>query len=300
VTYAEFVEAVKDDLTVDADRLGTESLRDRAIKNALINLQQMIPQYRVGHTTRYFEDNLIPYGNAHVGTLPSFGQPSAFYIYSWALASQMSFLTTGTPTNPLGPDFDPNDFDPDDFNTVGDATPSVTSPVEGGDFDGGDFGPSDFLVATGPSPAQIARASYMNRNRLDFRPWTSRQTMIDGREDCRSYLYSISPLNRKFVVYPKVSAAQKTAVLLLWNGIKEVWEPEDVMNMPEAAVQAVSNFVKSKIVRTVDKNIALAREFERDWVSNRLALWREARDGQDAEKPDEEFLGINEVGPPIP
>ena len=82
MTWADYVNAVLEHLSVDADRRGLESFRTRNIKNAVIDLQRFIRQYQDGHTTTYVEGDLEEQGEAHLGALPAFAIPSAFYVFS--------------------------------------------------------------------------------------------------------------------------------------------------------------------------------------------------------------------------
>lgn len=152
------------------------------------------------------------------------------------------------------------------------------------------------------------------RYRLQFYPWLQRQDLIAGRLNfsswwnccnttgcnavpltadqqqlwtSKSYVYTIGPMGRNFLVYPKIT--ESTRLLLVWDGYKYVWNDSDTINFPEEAAEAVAAYVQWKITRNVDKNIALSKEFEADWVKLRLSLWRDFQETQDAEEKDEEY-----------
>lgn len=84
MNYGEFIDIVDEHLGVDANRRGTENLRARAARNAVIDLQRFIRAYRQGHTTVYTEADLVVKTCAHLGSLPSQAKPKAFYIYQVA------------------------------------------------------------------------------------------------------------------------------------------------------------------------------------------------------------------------
>lgn len=64
MTYAEYRSLVLQNLDVDANRYGTEVLRDRAIQNSMADLQRLIPQLRpVGiYKTSFQNADVLPDG----------------------------------------------------------------------------------------------------------------------------------------------------------------------------------------------------------------------------------------------
>jgi hypothetical protein len=82
MTWAEYVAAVNVELGVDGTRRGIDALRLRATRDAVIDLQRYIRQYRQGHTTTYQEADLTAKNYAHAGTLPAGAVAKAFYIVS--------------------------------------------------------------------------------------------------------------------------------------------------------------------------------------------------------------------------
>jgi hypothetical protein len=88
MTRAEFQTIVDEHLGVDASRRGTENLRARAARDALMDLQRFIRAYRQGHQTTFVEADLTTKTKAHLGTLPTGAKPKAFYIISTADADE--------------------------------------------------------------------------------------------------------------------------------------------------------------------------------------------------------------------
>lgn len=82
MTWADFKTAVIEELGVDGNRRGVEALRNRAIRDAVIDLQRYIRAFRVGHSTTYQVADLTAVDNAHLGTLADQAKPKAFYIVS--------------------------------------------------------------------------------------------------------------------------------------------------------------------------------------------------------------------------
>lgn len=86
MNYGEFMTAVLEELGTDATRRGIESLRARAARDALIDLQRFIRAYRQGHATVYTANDLQTKTHAMIGPLPAHAKPKAFYIYQVATA----------------------------------------------------------------------------------------------------------------------------------------------------------------------------------------------------------------------
>jgi hypothetical protein len=132
------------------------------------------------------------------------------------------------------------------------------------------------------------------RNRLDFCAWDDRQhRMVCNQYGLRDYLYSISPMNRMFMVHPLIN--DQTYLLLVWDGLKMDFDDIDEVPFPEQAAEAVGAYVKWKILLEVDKRLDIAREWydkarETGIYPNlRLKLSREQREAQDADGKDEEY-----------
>lgn len=70
VTWGEFVGMVKDLMTVDSDRAGTEAYVRAIIRQGTINVQQSIDEYRINHETVYQPQDLVREGRASKGVKP--------------------------------------------------------------------------------------------------------------------------------------------------------------------------------------------------------------------------------------
>lgn len=228
--WADYKALVYDQLSVEANRRGLESFRDRALRNSVLDLQRFIRQYRNGHTTTFVTSDLTVMTQAMLGAFPTGAIPEAFYIQHISAP-------------------------------VGDPTPD-------------------------PNCA---------RNRLDFTPWLERQHLICGK--CRStYAYAIAPSGRQFLIHPQLNS--ETNLLLVWNGLKQDFADGDVVPWPSEASEASAAYMMHRIILQVDKNIALAAEQFKLYAQKRLALFRDAQETQDAEKPDDEYATPALPAPP--
>ena len=144
-------------------------------------------------------------------------------------------------------------------------------------------------------PCVCAPSCALQRNRLDFVAWLSRDLLLNGGAGCQSYLYSIAPYGTNFLIYPPLN--DETDLLLIWEGIKSNFADGDIVPFPEEAAEAVAAYVKSRIAMVVDKNPAVAAEEMGFYKLKRLALYRDYQEKQDAEKPDEEYV-LSQLPPP--
>lgn len=88
LTWTQYMAVVDEHLSVDANRRGLEEFRERAMRNAVVNLQRYITAYQQGHTTLYTEADMTTLQYAHLGNLPSGAIPHAFYTYTTEVDSE--------------------------------------------------------------------------------------------------------------------------------------------------------------------------------------------------------------------
>lgn len=86
MTWLEFTTKVKDFLPVDKDRLNVKgTYLDSLIRQAVIDLQSYIPEFRLGHESIYGVADLTDDGFASVGTMPDQAEPrDAYYVSTTA------------------------------------------------------------------------------------------------------------------------------------------------------------------------------------------------------------------------
>ncbi|HUD74518.1 MAG TPA: hypothetical protein VMQ76_05550 [Terracidiphilus sp.] len=125
------------------------------------------------------------------------------------------------------------------------------------------------------------------RNRLDPLPWRDRKAMVCGSVPRRSYLYSISPFGRQFLVYPLIN--DETELMLVWDGLKMDFDDADIVPWPPEAAEAVAAYANWKVTRMVDKDLVRAKDEYALYVARRLALYRQEREEQHADGKDEEY-----------
>lgn len=131
------------------------------------------------------------------------------------------------------------------------------------------------------------------RYKLGFFPWENRQEMICGHQ--RSYLFSISPHGKQFLVTPALD--ENTILKVVWDGYKYTFGDDEEISFPAEASEAVAAYVQWKIARNVDKNLQLSKEYEADYLKLRLALFRDFNESQFPDGKDEEYDGSELTAP---
>ena len=86
MTFAEFKAAVLENLGPDGQRAGTgtsglEAFRDRAVLNAMIDVQRLVPAFRVGNTSSFTHAQLTADGRASRGAFAAGARPREFWIH---------------------------------------------------------------------------------------------------------------------------------------------------------------------------------------------------------------------------
>lgn len=222
LTWLQFVALVNDQLTVDANRRGTEAFRLRMIKNAVVDLQRNIVAYRDGHTTAYTEGSLDDMGYAQLGAFPAHAKPKAI----WYLNAE-----------------DEADTD-------------------------------------------------CNRLRMTFFDWKDRNALVCGGCCCYpgTYVATISPMGKQFMIYPKVADADLTSILLVWEGLKSEFLDGDIVPFPPEAAEAVAYYVKSRIFLNVNNNAQMGQVNDQLYKLKRRELAIDQREALSADYPDEEYV----------
>lgn len=106
-------------------------------------------------------------------------------------------------------------------------------------------------------------------------PWANRHDMICGATK-GYFLISISPDGGQFYIYPQVTTTDK--VKIFYDGLKKTFVDTDVVTFDESVVEAVGNFVKSKVSREVDRDLNLYKSYMGSYMDDRSRLWLDARD----------------------
>lgn len=80
--WSDFIAEVNAQLSVEANRRGLESFRDRFIRNAVLDLQRYIPAFRQGLTTTYLMADVTALDKCSLVQLPTGAKPKELWQYS--------------------------------------------------------------------------------------------------------------------------------------------------------------------------------------------------------------------------
>lgn len=259
--WSAFVDAVESHLAVETNRRGLEAFRARHMRNAVLDLQRYIRQYREGFKTTYTSADLTLNGIAQQGTLPSGAKPKAFYIYL-------------------------QDEDEEPYNAACCKERLQYYPwLKRQDMICGRL---DFLTRSACCGLPIGGCS-VDPSNVDDQAWLA-----------KAYVYTMGPMGREFLVYPQVTDSTRLLVIFDGFLYSDIDDADDVP-FPEEASEAVAYYLLSKIAGTVDKSPAMAADYTAQYRQKRLELYRDAQqEGIDdaADDPKDQELGATAVNPP--
>lgn len=107
-------------------------------------------------------------------------------------------------------------------------------------------------------------------------PWKNRQDLICGcrtESDFAGIAFNIS--TGHFYVYPAIPEGYK--LIMEWNGMKRVFEDGDCVPFDESMAQVVADYLRWRIKRDLDHDMAAARELEASYIRARRNLYVDAR-----------------------
>lgn len=136
-----------------------------------------------------------------------------------------------------------------------------------------------------PEQARPQDAYYFNvTEKCERKPirqydWENRFDLICGLKElgCDAFYMAIDPYGGTFLVYPKVTEGM--GVALQWDGNKLEFGDTDDVPFDEAFAEACAQFMLWKIyLRPTTKDTQLAKEHEKNYIRDRLHLFRDARE----------------------
>lgn len=113
-------------------------------------------------------------------------------------------------------------------------------------------------------------------------PWEKRNALaMNCLEDCRSPRFPGKIMECKrhinsFYVYPSISSDE--LLVLDWEGVKTSFELTDETAYDQRVVKVVSDYAKAHIVREVDKDLQLYKEYYDMYIKERSVLYLDEKD----------------------
>lgn len=109
-------------------------------------------------------------------------------------------------------------------------------------------------------------------------PWGNRYDLVCGNPrvvNCQFFI-SMDPWGKQFTVFPSVGNNHQ--ISLFWEGVKTAFNDTDETPFDVDVVEAVGLFVKSKIARLVDHDLAESASFMGEYRQKRAMLYADTRE----------------------
>lgn len=109
-------------------------------------------------------------------------------------------------------------------------------------------------------------------------PWGNRYDLICGNPRLYNsqFYMAIDRQAKTFIAFPSIGADQK--IVLAWEGVKTSFDNDETVPFDVDVANAVSLFVKSRISRLVDHDLAEAGSYYADYVRARAILFADTRE----------------------
>lgn len=112
---------------------------------------------------------------------------------------------------------------------------------------------------------------------VELVPWTSRYRVIDGCPT-RNSGYSGRATFGDGKLYLCSPLVDEQRLYVYWSGIKQAYDPDDLVIYDDASAKAVSDYIKAHLNREVDKDIALYKSYMEMYNKQRQELHRVWKD----------------------
>lgn len=303
-TWLQFKEAVDDLLIVNADREGTQTVKDLWVRQAVIRLERNIEKYRTGQQDLYTPGatgNLSQNGLASQGSLPEGCEPrDCFIIRENRQAVSNTVNTTDdeltVTAHGITAAIGLNDVQRGFFTNEGGAIPEEIE-------DGATY----YLRVVDADTLTLhrtAQGALDNTERIDLTangtgtnvliwgqqrfpcgtiPWANRNNLVYGA-DCVNNQHgriTFDPNGSTFIVYPRLQEEDSDGLNhyleLNWDGIKLSFDDTDLTPFDEMMTEAVAEFVQAKFSRFVDRDLAAAEVGEMAGKRAAAGLYLDAR-----------------------
>ena len=107
-------------------------------------------------------------------------------------------------------------------------------------------------------------------------PWANRHDMLCGYAKDH-HAIAISPNGADFIIFPQVTSTDK--VEIYYQSIDRIFSDTDVIPFSdEEVVMAVAEYVKAKLTREVDRDLALHKSYLTSYLKQRQNIYLDTRD----------------------
>ena len=298
MTFLELKTEVVSLLSYDGEREKHASFFEKQTRFALIDLQENITPYQLGHETEYTTAKRV--GSAHKITPPEGAKVTSIFLgprEEMSISGDdlplnldgLKFFTTGTLTNEadtyaslVTEDYEESEWS---FNYDGDkwilqhvGEAINASWVSSEDADEADPEGIELEADSGDAEGTITvtttpRECYSHK--LIERPGLSYRELICGDVPCvDDQYYAQDPRSGDIYIYPMLGPTDY--VLIEWDGKKLTYEDEDTVNIPENATNAIHLYVQSKMLTLLDHDRTEGWKLMSSYKEERSILYSQA------------------------
>lgn len=212
---------------------GSSAYYRSQIRQAIIDLQNFIPEFTKNHETIYYPLDFVSDGRASVGAMPPFGQIKSAWYYN----------------------FDPKDFERKKRFRV------VVMPWEQR-FDMTtrempDMLNSNYITLTAASMSALAMAETIN--------------MLKSHSREHVGVMAISPQHDKFYAFPHIVG--DWVLSIFWDGQKLDYREQELVPFDEEVAQAVACYVVARFAQYVERDAGRAEVFNKDYAIKRSLIY---------------------------
>jgi hypothetical protein len=276
MTWSEFTAAVAQLLTVDGVRLGTLDFVDRQLRAGLVDIQNFIPFYRMGHEETYGTNELTVEGMASRGDLPATADIQDCFLLRYSAAASTPITVTALATTATAS----ASFFTESMvgKTILFASGERVTITEFTSETVVEFTPA---FETGEEPA-AAVFNVLTGYRSPFVEfdWEDRFALTSGQVTVADQYpkLAIDPRG-SFYAYPAITGNDQ--IRLFWDGVKSAFEDEDEVPFDDQCAAVVADFVKGECARHFDGDTTLWASYNSipngSYCAGKRRLWREKR-----------------------
>jgi hypothetical protein len=278
--WGDFKEQIETNLTVDADRMGTEDFIEQQIRACCIDLMQFIPRYRTGFQSVFNYEDAGAEGACSKGDLPE----NARVTGAWTMRSA---------------DIDYWDVDAEyseDDIVRGLAVPYAAYRAKQ-DMSAGIDPDSDNdeiyweeinTLARAQSAALLNTEAGITIHPCVDAAWEDRLAAVSNQlcaQDNNARLF-LNPQAGEFMLFPKLDVLdeddeQEWALFVLQYATDTIdvdIDDEDEVPFDEPCVFAVADYVKGELARHVDNDLSLYQSYTVTYMNKRRKIYLRAQE----------------------
>lgn len=290
-TWKQFTDEVKVLLSVDRNRLGAEDFTALHIRQAVIDLQDVIKRYRTGHQNFYRHTDVSPYRTASKVTLPQEAQVRDSYLIRWKEddAALTGLTTLSSADTSLRPQLVASGSLFTEELVVGDIialASDITNLYTHKYATVGEIVSDDTLILDKGLGNEVEESIFkltVQRHPCVNVGWQCREELFNGAHDFidNNALATISPTGELYVHPALLSADADSWKYLLevnWDGKKVEFADEDMTPFDEETTLVVANKVKAECALHFNKDRAEHGAFLEKYIFGRQGIYLGARD----------------------